>query len=391
MNLTHFQKLETFPEHDRDLALELLNLSVCLSWDGREGDPQKNETARRETAHQLNSFFAATQFAYTFPDTLEDMQMQEIDLPYDAFYIYQILQEAFEEPTAYVESELFYLLRLGEHLIAVRIPTRTSPQRIIGKSGWVFDTAVHMQTAVFGPADRLERVAGTFLKGIKRAHNKAKSQQTFRKPENVRKIMDNPFHIYLSQAQTLLQTLTDDTAYASTVPFFLLWASMEGFVNMVYELYLDEAYRKDKRILEQLKRRNLETKLRMAPAFCHGFAVKVIPFGDEMKQFKDIVALRNELVHANLNSSMIGFERELDSYIFVDTPRGIRTYYEKPGASTLLNKSTLTTMFETVENVVELVLQNMDVRYRNELEKVLHRERFAARLIDGQYVIEAYD
>ncbi len=391
MNLTHFEKLEAFPEHDRDLALELLNLSVCLSWDGREGDAQSNEMARQETVYQLNSFFATTHFSYAFPNTLEEMQMQEIELPYDAFYIYQILQNVFDTPTAYVESELFYLLKLDEHLIAVRIPTRSSPQRIIGKSGWVFDTAVQMQATVFGPEDRLARVASLFIKGIKRAYNKSKSQQTFRAPENMRKIMDNPFHIYITQAQTLLQTLTDDTPYASTVPFFLLWAAMEGFVNIVYELYLDEAYRKDKRILEQLKRRNLETKLRMAPAFCHGFVVKVIPFGDEMRQFKDIVALRNELVHANLNSSMIGFERQLDSYIFVDAPKGIRTYYEKAGASTLLNKSTLSTMFETVENVVELVLQSMDVRYRRELEKVLHRERFAARLIDGQYVIEAYD
>lgn len=391
MNLTHFEKLEAFPEHDRDLALELLNLSVCLPWEGREEDAQRNEMARQETAHQLNSFFANTQFAYAFPNTLDEMQREEIELPYDAFYIYQILQNVFGEPTAFVESEIFYLLSLDNYLISVRIPTRSSPQRIIGKSGWVFDTAVHMQITIFGPADRLPRIVSNFIKGIKRTYHKLKSQQVFRAPESVRKIMDNPFHIYMTQARTLLQTLTDDTAYASTIPFFLLWASMEAFINIVYELYLDEAYRKDKQILEQLKRRNLETKLRMAPAFCHGFMVKVIPFGDEMKQVKDIVALRNELVHANLNSSMIGFERELDSYIFVDAPKGIRTFYEKPGASTLLNKNTLHAMFETVENVVELVLQSMDVRYRRELEKVLHRERFAARLIDGQYVIEFYD
>lgn len=391
MNLTHFEKLQAVPENDRDLALELLHLSVCLSWDNREGDVQHNEMARQETAHQLNNFFADTQFSYAFPDTLDEMQIEEIELPYDAFYIYQILQNTFAEPTAYVESELFYLLKLDDYLISIRIPTRSSPQRIIGKSGWVFDTAVNMQATVFGPADRLPRIISNFIKGLKRTYNRGKSQKTFRAPDNVRKIMDNPFHIYMTQAHTLLQTLTDDTAYASTVPFFLLWASVEGFVNMMYELYLDEAYRKDKRILEQLKRRSLETKLRMAPAFCHGFVVKVIPFGAEMKQFKDIIALRNELVHANLDSSMIGFERELDSYIFVDAPKGIRTFYEKPGASTLLNKDTLTAMFETVENVVELLLQNMDVRYRRELEKVLHRERFAARLIGGQYVIETYD
>ena len=391
MNLNHFEKLEQFPNHDQNLALELLNMGVCTSWESREGDPQHNENARQQTIAQLNTFLAETPFSYSFPDSLEETAVELIQLPYDSFYIYQILQNVFIEPTAFVESELFYLLRWKKHLIAVRIPTRHSPKRVIGKSGWVFDTAVPMTTTVFGPAEDIYRVVNMFLKGIKRAYSKSKSQKVFRSAENVRKIMDNPFHIYMTQAQNLLKTLPEESPYAGTAPFFLLWAALEGFVNMVYELYLDDAYRHDKRILGQLKRRNLETKLRMAPAFCHGFSLKVLPFAEEMVQFKDVVALRNELIHANLNSSMIGHEKELDGYIFVDAPKGIRAEYESATGSALLSKETLTAMFEAVENVVELVLQAMDVRYRQELEKVLHRERFAARLIDGEYVIEAYD
>lgn len=391
MSLTQFEKLSEFPVADRALALELLNLGVCETWDGRDGDAQTNEQARLEMVAQLNQFLADTQFAYTFPENLDNTAVQEFDLPFDSFFVYQILQNIFDAPTAYVESELFYLLKLGNHLLAIRIPTRTSPQRVIGKSGWVFDTAVQMTAVVFGPEQSLDKAIRTFLKALKRTHNKLKSQQMFRQPDSVRKVMDNPFHIYMTQARALLNTLPDDSPYASTAPFLLLWASVEGFVNLIYELYLDEAYRHDKRILEQLKRRNLETKLRMAPAFCHGFAVKVIPTGKEMHRFKDIIALRNELVHANLNSSMIGHEKGLDGYIFVDTPKGIRADYEPANAPALLSKSTLTTMFETVENVVELVLQAMDVRYRRELEKVLHRERFAARLVNGEYVVEVYE
>lgn len=389
--MMHFEKLDEFPAANRALGLELLNLSVCLPWDGRDGDALANESARQEMVGQLNRFLADTQFAYAFPDNLDETAVQEIDLPYDSFFVYQILQEAFASPTAFVESELFYLLRRGRHLLAIRIPTRTSPQRVIGKSGWVFESAGQMTAVAFGPPQTLNQVIGTFLKGLKRAFNKTKSQHAFRQPESVRKIMDNPFHIYMTQARSLLQTLPEDSAYASTAPFFLLWAAVEGFVNMIYELYLDEAYRHDKRILEQLKRRNLETKLRMTPAFCHGFALKVIPTGKEMKRFKDIITLRNELVHANLNTSMIGHEKGLDGYIFVDTPKGIRAHYETANSPTLLSKSTLTTMFETVENVVELVLQAMDIRYRHELEKVLHRERFAAHLVNGEYVVEVVE
>ncbi|MGC1132371.1 MAG: hypothetical protein WA941_06085 [Nitrososphaeraceae archaeon] len=59
--------------------------------------------------------------------------------------------------------------------------------------------------------------------------------------------------------------------YISQASFILLIASIEGFINLLYQLYLKDSIRDDKELVKRISLERLILKIKMFPVHCEGF------------------------------------------------------------------------------------------------------------------------
>lgn len=134
-------------------------------------------------------------------------------------------------------------------------------------------------------------------------------------------ILQNPFALYYKSAKNIMEELEQMNSSESESAvlllekplqledlcrsaFFLFIASFEGFLNLIYELYLKSEL-KDERIYDRLSREQIDIKLRLAPVYCNCFKSELISSESEsFKKFHSIVNLRNDFIHANLTKAM---------------------------------------------------------------------------------------
>ena len=93
--------------------------------------------------------------------------------------------------------------------------------------------------------------------------------------------------------------------------FVASYLGFEGFINVIYNIFLDSRYRND--IFEnKLKKEMIPIKLLEIDKYCNGFTGPVILVEDELfKAFQYLTNIRNDFVHANI-------VKDMESHLVID-------------------------------------------------------------------------
>lgn len=230
--------------------------------------------------------------------------------------------------------------------------------------------------------------------------------------ESKHKILENPFVTYYSTAQGLLKTakLVDeiDSKNASLAfekifdennqdvivdfdfmdrsadlyrsAFLMFFSSFEGFLNILYELYLKSELRAD-RLYERIAREQIDVKLRIAPIYCDGFKTKTINNEDiRFKNYLRLVNLRNDYVHANLIKSLERYIVSEDNHTFIfeneentDIPSNISN----------LELKHVELAKKYIDDIVELVIESLEPKTKREFKKIIFEREIEVEDEDG--------
>lgn len=196
------------------------------------------------------------------------------------------------------------------------------------------------------------------------------------------KILENAFVTYYKTGENLLslsKNIHDDVFFDTNKlwdkkddllrsAFLMFLSSFEGFMNIVYELYLKVELRVG-RIKEKIGREQIDVKLVMMPIYCEGFKTKTIDQTDErFKNYLRLVNLRNDYVHANLIKSLERYLIEEDGYTFIienednlDIPSNINQ----------LEYDHVQKAKAYIDDVVELVIESMKPQTKKTFEKII--------------------
>jgi hypothetical protein len=213
-----------------------------------------------------------------------------------------------------------------------------------------------------------------------------------------RKLLENPFVTYYSIAENLLELasaindmsskgtfsmlISQEGDHANEVSislwekkydlyrsaFLMFLSSFEGFLNILYELYLKPELRSD-RLSDRIAREQIDIRLRIAPIYCDGFRSKVIDNSDERyKAYSRLINLRNDFVHANLTRSLERYLVEENDYIFLieNEDRG-----EIPSNINKISLEHVELAKKIIDDVVKLVFESMEVKTKREFKSVI--------------------
>ena len=203
--------------------------------------------------------------------------------------------------------------------------------------------------------------------------------------------IQNPFASYFRTAEELIGIAEIAVGREALSPaicqaaFFQLLIAAEGFLNLIYELYLKPELRDD-RIAGKLARDQIDVKLRLAPIYCDGFAGK--PFDHRTEaflNFQRLFKIRNDFIHANVTKGMKHPIVEYDEIDFIWwQEEGLD---DLPSPSRDLGVDEVKRVRTMIIAIVEQVLASMDPRHRRDLQFVLHHELIHVRDENGTLII----
>jgi hypothetical protein len=163
-------------------------------------------------------------------------------------------------------------------------------------------------------------------------------------------------------------------------------SSVEGFLNLIYELYLKKDLREN-RIYDRLCREQIDLKLRLAPVYCECFRQDVLDSNNpSFIEFHSLVNLRNDFVHANLTKPMMNPIVYEDGYSFyIDsastTPIGIPNNFDR------FEHQHIQKTKEITQNIIEYTIDSMSPRYRREFQSVMRKELILVKYEDNHLII----
>lgn len=168
--------------------------------------------------------------------------------------------------------------------------------------------------------------------------------------------------------------------------FFQLFAAAEALLNLIYEFYLKPELR-DNAISSRLANQHIDLKLRLAPIYCDCFAGKAFDHAtDAFQRFQRLVNARNNFIHANITKSMKQPVIDYDDMIFVldaeTSADGV-----VPGIVSNLGVDEIKNIRLTIDGIVNVILANMQPRYRREFRSVIREEVIEVEYEDGVPVI----
>lgn len=345
---------------------------------------ESDELADKDLA-VLNQFLG--EFGLQLPSSFVDIYFDIDSFNDGSAFVYQALKSLFGAPIMFSrykedDSDFFgFFLSWQNYLVCI---------------GYEFGSD-RVDITCFGASQAVaKKTVGDVKKLVEKEISKLSNQKSLQEPEPYQTSFDNLFHLYFNEARKLLEDLQGNEEqtyqlsdrFPELSPFFLFVASFEGFLNLIYELYLSEEYRNDDRVRDHLKRAPIDVKLRLAPAYCSCFKKKIIDSTENFKKFQAVTELRNDFVHANLSEVMIKHKIEIDGITFQKHSKPKRRRYDLPPSPYQLNLKHLEFVCEVIEHTVELVLSAMKPRHKRELDFVLHKRHFEARFIDGEYIVE---
>jgi hypothetical protein len=217
-------------------------------------------------------------------------------------------------------------------------------------------------------------------------------------------VIENPFALYYRTARELLAIaeelrkehgnlpsaatkLGDSTRYTlCRAAFFHLIAAVEGWLNLVYEVYL-KAELRDNRIVDRLAREQIDVKLRLAPIYCDCFAGRPIDHTTEaFRNFNRLVNARNDFIHANVTTSMKTPVVSHDDMTFITSTENPENGIV-PGLMSDLGIEDVQKIKAVVDDILAQTLASMKPRDRREFESVMHEEFINVEYEDGVPVI----
>lgn len=325
------------------------------------------------------------------------------------FLIYSTLKETFGPPNSLNfdddKTQWEWTFFYGDHFVEIY--------------DWKMDST---SIAVYCNPPNVEKsqLVAESIKGIlEKAALKSKSKIKDRINQSTHRILENPFIAYYSTAKSLVDTassiaevhtkiamakfhdafdgghleesgllngidIPDSSSELYRSAFLMYLASFEGFLNVLYELYLFPDLRTD-RLSERIAREQIDVKLRMAPIYCEGFKVKTLDGNDpRFKNLMKLINLRNNYVHANLVKT---FERHLiqeDGYTFIlehedaeDIPTNINR----------LEQRHVIHAQSCIDQAVEFVLESMKPKAKREFSQVIYEEDIEIEEEDGEMIL----
>lgn len=234
-----------------------------------------------------------------------------------------------------------------------------------------------------------ENIGESFIQCLMthRSHTRGFIKKILAKPHA--NIIQNPYALYRTNARTMLDALNitpqqeyeQSSTYLSL--FLLLFAAIEGFINLIYELYLRPELREE-RVRQRLLRENLDIKLRLAPLYCSCFSVVSLDHrNDIFRKFQRLIEVRNDFVHANLTKAMSMPLVECDDMSFLFNEYSGDTGLEVPRNPDNLAREHINAVSATVDALVEFTLESMKPRPRRKFRSIMDEDFIKIQLEDG--------
>ncbi|HMQ52374.1 MAG TPA: hypothetical protein PKD98_09795 [Anaerolineae bacterium] len=310
------------------------------------------------------------------------------------YQVYKTLKEEFGPPNSTmfddIKSQWEYALQ--------------SPEAYFEIYDWkvfTWSIGVYLKKGVTNSA---EDVANNFLKAIEKQASKYNSElkAKLKEPDGI--VIENPFRIYRETADSIFELIIElkepkqhedgriefggwmkhyDLCRAA---FIMYLSSVEGFVNLIYELYLRKELR-ERRIYDRISREQIDLKLRLAPVYCECFKEDVLkPDTEAFKEFHSLANLRNDFVHANLTKPMMNPVIYEDDYEFI-IDSDSNTSIAIPSNFREFESNHVQRAKEITQNLIDYVISSMAPRYRREFEYVMDQELIKVEYEDDQLYI----
>jgi len=149
--------------------------------------------------------------------------------------------------------------------------------------------------------DKSQKLGDEICKLLNKAGQQKKSIKAAKAKFSKHRILENPFKTYYKIAENLIagygimnklaisrlelpfdkSDIWEQQSALYQSAFLMFLSSFEGFLNILYELYLKRELRND-RLYERISREQIDVKLRIAPIYCDGFKTKVINHEEEL-------------------------------------------------------------------------------------------------------------
>ena len=321
------------------------------------------------------------------------------------YIVYSLLKEYFGEPNCYdvdeEKQQWEWTFKYKEFYISIY------DWRLLSTS-----IAIHSLNENKSRGEKLAEVIHSLLK--KEGLQKKNKIKTLIK-NSKHKVLENPFITYYSTAKNLLDVASfidkivttnvsqifkeeqgkivnstglnfelwhkQNDLYRSSFLMFL--SSFEGFLNIMYELYLKPELRVG-RIYERIAREQIDIKLRIAPIYCDGLKAKIINNEDErFKAFLRLVNLRNDYVHANLIKSLERYVVEEDDYTFIVENE---EFTDIPSNINKIELKHVELVKTIIDNVIELVFESMKPNTKREFKKLIYSQEIEMIEEDGSFL-----
>ena len=133
--------------------------------------------------------------------------------------------------------------------------------------------------------------------------------------------------------------------------FLMNYLSLEGFINLIYTIFLDKRYRNDF-YERKLQNEMIITKLLEIDKYCNDFSHQVIyPEEELFKAFQHLTNIRNDLLHANVGRGMESHLVKIGEYELLTKEKPEEKYGIKSHPGELTNVDVI-----RAERVVEKIV-----------------------------------
>jgi len=341
-----------------------------------------------------NIAIADAAFAAAFDRSRRAYLLQPAEI--SAYLAYLALKSLYGEPNSSdhddEKTQWEYQLRMCDALIEVYDWKRTS-----------WSIAIYTSQ---GAEQSGQTIANQFYQVVRKEAQRHSSREKAAVASPQGYVIQNPFSVYYEAADTLLEQTrkSDEAAPAESASdlenviaiylakedfckaaFLMYLAAFEGLLNLIYELYLLPSLR-DQRIQERLSREQIDIKVRLAPVYCSCFKGEAIDTDSEtFRTFSRIVNLRNDFVHANFTKHMRSPVIEEDGHVFLIESGEL----EKHGLPTNFSTVKIEHVQQVKANIdamVELLLAEMNPRYRTEFDHIGREQYIVVEMSDGEMI-----
>ncbi len=163
--------------------------------------------------------------------------------------------------------------------------------------------------------------------------------------------------------------LTCGMFYCSSIAYFFM--SIEGFVNLVFHVFLKKKFRDKEFNAEQ--RFDLEQKLRLMPDLCDGFKENSKLPATIISEFKKLKKYRNSLFHAKVEDSLKGLCFIEDGFLYnYDMDKFKDSFL--PAYKIKLTTKDVLEVNSVVDEIVKCILASMQQNVRMVTETYILKE-----------------